>query len=101
MTEFADLPAHTYIEGVCTFCGETRETETYDEYVAWWEANEYEGEPYHEPIPTEEWEYLRSTCLRIQQIVSPEATCSTTDEHPACRFGCPWPMMMPVPSDAK
>lgn len=63
---FAALPAHNYVDGTCSYCNEEPHpyhAGTYEEYVAMWERDEYEGESGHYPQELEEWEYLGATCL--------------------------------------
>lgn len=61
-----ELPLHQphLVDGkiICRGCGQTVEADTYSEYAAWWEANEYEGERGHEPMTAEMYAYLEATC---------------------------------------
>lgn len=62
--KYMAFPAHEYEDGECLYCGqEPSQWATYEEYVAWWYAHEYEGEPGHEVDEREEWEFLQKTCL--------------------------------------
>lgn len=61
---YVDLPAHSYGEdGRCTACGKERPSETYEQYVQWFYAEEWEGEEGHGPRDEEMFTYLNATCL--------------------------------------
>ena len=63
---YVELPLHLYAIDTrrCVYCGEQPLWATFEEYVAWWFAFEYEGEPGHTHDEREEWEYLNATCLK-------------------------------------
>lgn len=66
---YVDLPLHLYAikDRRCVYCGEQPLWESFEAYVAWWFASEYEGEPGHVHDEREEWEYLNATCLKAAE----------------------------------
>jgi len=61
---YIDLGAHSPdANGMCTLFGEDTDTETYEEYTAWWYAHEYEGDRNHHPMDEVTWRYIRVSCL--------------------------------------
>lgn len=64
---WAKLPLHVFNTEThtCDYCGEPSSNWelTYEEYVSLWFATEYEGEPGHTPLPEEDYNYLRNTCM--------------------------------------
>lgn len=62
-SNYVDLPAHSWVDGRCTYCGDAQDLTTYDAYVEEWYDTVYEGTPGHKPWPETHWTYLRDTCL--------------------------------------
>ncbi|UVG35094.1 hypothetical protein SEA_CECE_345 [Microbacterium phage Cece] len=60
----ADFPLHLMDVRThqCVFCGLQPTGESYQDYLEWWLANEYEGEPGHQPWTEELWNALDVTC---------------------------------------
>lgn len=63
---WAELPLHVVDISTrrCIHCIEAAIWDTYEEYVAHFWANEFEGDPHHGPDEREEWELASALCNR-------------------------------------
>ena len=62
---WAELPMHvmSVTDHECIYCNESPIWASYDEYVAHFWANEYEGAPGHAPSDEESFEIVASLCV--------------------------------------
>jgi len=63
---YVDLPLHVFDISTrcCIFCGDRPTWDSFEEYVEFWFAKEYEGEPGHTHEDQEDWEYVSASCLK-------------------------------------